>query len=128
MSKKLEAIQWLRLVLELGLAEAKEATENTPTVLADGLTIKECENIKSILEKHFAYVEISKDSKSHTHNDYYINSRYVQGERVPRRLQCPGCRSLDVATVRRGDSLFSLIFGGVSFVNVCKSCGKQFRS
>uniref|UniRef100_A0A7C3Z107 Large ribosomal subunit protein bL12 n=1 Tax=Desulfobacca acetoxidans TaxID=60893 RepID=A0A7C3Z107_9BACT len=55
---KIQVIKEVRAITSLGLKEAKEAVENVPTVLKEGVSKAEAEEIKKKLEAQGATVEI----------------------------------------------------------------------
>ncbi|HEY9191017.1 MAG TPA: 50S ribosomal protein L7/L12 [Sulfurovum sp.] len=57
-AKKINAIKVVRAVTGLGLKEAKDAVENTPTVLKEGASKDEAEDIKKQLEEAGASCEL----------------------------------------------------------------------
>jgi large subunit ribosomal protein L7/L12 len=56
--KKINTIKVVRQVTGLGLKEAKEAAENTPTVIKEGVSKEEAEELKKQFEEAGAKVEI----------------------------------------------------------------------
>ncbi len=56
--KKINTIKVIRKVTGLGLKEAKEAAENTPTVIKEGVSKEEAEELKKEFEEAGAKVEI----------------------------------------------------------------------
>ncbi len=56
--KKINVIKVVREVTGLGLKEAKDATENTPSVLKEGVSKAEAEDIKRKLEEAGASCEL----------------------------------------------------------------------
>ncbi len=57
-AKKINVIKAVRAITGLGLKEAKEAVENTPTKIKEGVSKDEAEEIKKQLEEAGASVEI----------------------------------------------------------------------
>lgn len=57
-AKKINVIKVVRAVTGLGLKEAKDATENTPTTLKEGVSKDEAEKIKKELEEAGAVCEL----------------------------------------------------------------------
>ncbi|MRI58949.1 MAG: 50S ribosomal protein L7/L12 [Epsilonproteobacteria bacterium] len=57
-AKKINTIKVIRQVTGLGLKEAKEAAENTPTVIKEGVSKEEAEELKKQFEEAGAKVEI----------------------------------------------------------------------
>ncbi|MBD3791010.1 MAG: 50S ribosomal protein L7/L12 [Campylobacterales bacterium] len=57
-AKKINTIKVVRAVTGLGLKEAKDAVENTPTVLKEGASKEEAEDIKKQLEEAGASCEL----------------------------------------------------------------------
>ena len=57
-AKKINAIKVVRAVTGLGLKEAKDAVENTPTTLKEGVSKEEAEDIKKQLEEAGASCEL----------------------------------------------------------------------
>ncbi len=57
-SNKVAVIKAVRAVTGLGLKEAKEAVENTPTTLKEGVSKEEAEELKKQLEEAGATVEV----------------------------------------------------------------------
>ena len=57
-AKKINTIKVVRAVTGLGLKEAKDAVENTPTVLKEGASKEEAEEAKKQLEEAGATVEL----------------------------------------------------------------------
>lgn len=55
---KIQVIKEVRAVTSLGLKEAKEAVENVPTTLKEGISKAEAQEIKTKLEAQGASVEI----------------------------------------------------------------------
>jgi len=55
---KIQVIKEVRAITGLGLKEAKEAVENVPTTLKEGVSKAEAEEIKKKLEEQGATVEI----------------------------------------------------------------------
>ncbi|MGQ9921412.1 MAG: 50S ribosomal protein L7/L12 [Desulfobacca sp.] len=55
---KIQVIKEVRAITGLGLKEAKDAVENVPTVLKEGVSKAEAEEIKKKLEEQGATVEI----------------------------------------------------------------------
>ncbi|MBW1918276.1 MAG: 50S ribosomal protein L7/L12 [Deltaproteobacteria bacterium] len=55
---KIPVIKEVRAITSLGLKEAKEAVENVPTTLKEGISKAEAEEIKKKLEEQGATVEI----------------------------------------------------------------------
>lgn len=56
--KKINVIKVVRAITGLGLKEAKDAVENTPTVLKEGASKDEAEDIKKQLEEAGASCEL----------------------------------------------------------------------
>ena len=56
--KKINTIKVIRQVTGLGLKEAKEAAENTPTTIKEGISKEEAEELKKQFEEAGAKVEI----------------------------------------------------------------------
>ncbi|MRJ02309.1 MAG: 50S ribosomal protein L7/L12 [Epsilonproteobacteria bacterium] len=56
--KKINTIKVIRQVTGLGLKEAKEAAENTPTTIKEGVSKEEAEELKKKFEEAGAKVEI----------------------------------------------------------------------
>ncbi len=56
--KKINTIKVIRQVTGLGLKEAKEAAEQTPTVIKEGVSKEEAEELKKQFEEAGAKVEI----------------------------------------------------------------------
>ena len=57
-AKKIDVIKAVREVTSLGLKEAKDAVDNVPSTLKEGLTKAEAEEIKKKLEDQGATVEL----------------------------------------------------------------------
>ncbi len=57
-AKKIQVIKVVREITSLGLKEAKDAVDNTPSTLKEGLTKAEAEEIKKKLEDQGATVEL----------------------------------------------------------------------
>jgi large subunit ribosomal protein L7/L12 len=57
-AKKINAIKVVRALTGLGLKEAKDAVENTPTTLKEGVSKEEAEDIKKQLEEAGASCEL----------------------------------------------------------------------
>ena len=57
-AKKINTIKVVRAVTGLGLKEAKDAVENTPTVLKEAVSKEEAEDIKKQLEEAGAACEL----------------------------------------------------------------------
>jgi large subunit ribosomal protein L7/L12 len=57
-ANKIQVIKEVRAITSLGLKEAKEAVENVPTTLKEGISKAEAEEIKKKLEAQGATVEI----------------------------------------------------------------------
>ncbi len=57
-SNKVAVIKAVRAITGLGLKEAKEAVESAPTVLKEGVSKEEAEEVKKALEEAGAQVEI----------------------------------------------------------------------
>jgi len=57
-AKKIQVIKVVREITSLGLKEAKDAVDNTPSTLKEGLTKAEAEEIKKKLEDQGANVEL----------------------------------------------------------------------
>lgn len=57
-AKKIQVIKVVREITSLGLKEAKDAVDNTPSTLKEGLTKAEAEEIKKKLEEQGATVEL----------------------------------------------------------------------
>ncbi len=57
-AKKINVIKAVRSITGLGLKEAKEAVENTPTKIKEGVSKEEAEEVKKQLEEAGASVEI----------------------------------------------------------------------
>ncbi|WP_198245298.1 50S ribosomal protein L7/L12 [methane-oxidizing endosymbiont of Gigantopelta aegis] len=57
-SNKVSVIKAVRAITGLGLKEAKEAVESAPTVLKEGVSKEEAEEVKKALEEAGAQVEI----------------------------------------------------------------------
>ena len=57
-AKKINVIKAVRALTGLGLKEAKEATENTPTTIKEGVSKEDAEEAKKQLEEAGATVEI----------------------------------------------------------------------
>ena len=57
-AKKIQVIKVVREVTSLGLKEAKDAVDNAPTVVREGVTKAEAEEIKKKLEEQGAVVEL----------------------------------------------------------------------
>jgi len=57
-AKKIQVIKVVREITSLGLKEAKDAVDSTPSTLKEGLTKAEAEEIKKKLEDQGATVEL----------------------------------------------------------------------
>jgi large subunit ribosomal protein L7/L12 len=57
-AKKIQVIKVVREITSLGLKEAKDAVDNAPTVVKEGVTKAEAEEIKKKLEEQGAVVEL----------------------------------------------------------------------
>ena len=57
-AKKIQVIKVVREITSLGLKEAKDAVDNAPTVLKEGISKAEAEEIKKKLEEQGADVEL----------------------------------------------------------------------
>jgi large subunit ribosomal protein L7/L12 len=57
-AKKIQVIKVVREITSLGLKEAKDAVDNAPTVVREGVTKAEAEEIKKKLEDQGAVVEV----------------------------------------------------------------------
>ncbi|MEO6056417.1 MAG: 50S ribosomal protein L7/L12 [Gemmatimonadales bacterium] len=57
-AKKIQVIKVVREITSLGLKEAKDAVDNTPSVLKEGISKAEAEEIKKKLEDQGADVEL----------------------------------------------------------------------
>ncbi len=57
-AKTIQVIQVVREITSLGLKEAKDAVDNTPSVLKEGVSKAEAEEIKKKLEEQGAVVEL----------------------------------------------------------------------
>jgi len=57
-AKKIQVIKVVREITSLGLKEAKDAVDNAPTVLKEGISKAEAEEIKKKLEEQGAEVEL----------------------------------------------------------------------
>jgi large subunit ribosomal protein L7/L12 len=57
-AKKIQVIKVVREITSLGLKEAKDAVDNTPSTLKEGITKAEAEEIKKKLEDQGATVEL----------------------------------------------------------------------
>jgi large subunit ribosomal protein L7/L12 len=57
-AKKIQVIKVVREITSLGLKEAKDAVDNSPTVLKEGISKAEAEEIKKKLEEQGAEVEL----------------------------------------------------------------------
>jgi len=57
-AKKIQVIKVVREITSLGLKEAKDAVDNTPSTLKEGLSKAEAEEIKKKLEDQGATVEL----------------------------------------------------------------------
>ena len=57
-TKKIQVIKVVREITSLGLKEAKDAVDNTPSTLKEGISKAEAEEIKKKLEEQGAEVEL----------------------------------------------------------------------
>jgi large subunit ribosomal protein L7/L12 len=57
-AKKIQVIKVVREITSLGLKEAKDAVDNTPSVLKEGISKAEAEEIRKRLEEQGATVEL----------------------------------------------------------------------
>ncbi|MBA3585924.1 MAG: 50S ribosomal protein L7/L12, partial [Gemmatimonadetes bacterium] len=57
-AKKIQVIKVVREITSLGLKEAKDAVDNAPTVVKEGISKAEAEEIKKRLEEQGAVVEL----------------------------------------------------------------------
>ena len=57
-AKKIQVIKVVREITSLGLKEAKDAVDNSPTVVKEGISKAEAEEIKKKLEEQGAVVEL----------------------------------------------------------------------
>lgn len=57
-AKKIQVIKAVREVTSLGLKEAKDAVDNVPTVIKEGISKAEAEEVKKKLEEQGAVVEL----------------------------------------------------------------------
>ena len=57
-AKKIQVIKVVREITSLGLKEAKDAVDNAPTVVKEGISKAEAEEIKKKLEDQGAEVEL----------------------------------------------------------------------
>ena len=57
-AKKIQVIKVVREITSLGLKEAKDAVDNAPTVVREGVSKAEAEEIKKKLEEQGAVVEV----------------------------------------------------------------------
>ena len=113
--QKLTLIRGLRLIFNMGLVEAKNASESLPFELVNGLTKDECEDLKKQVESYHGSVEIVADYASTKHSNKTKQER------------CPLCGSTFLSTAKRGYSFLFGFFGRNDIVNVCKICGYKFK-
>jgi large subunit ribosomal protein L7/L12 len=57
-AKKIQVIKVVREITSLGLKEAKDAVDNTPSTLKEGISKAEAEELKKRLEEQGAVVEL----------------------------------------------------------------------
>ena len=57
-AKKIQVIKVVREITSLGLKEAKDAVDNAPTVVREGVTKAEADEIRKKLEEQGAVVEV----------------------------------------------------------------------
>ena len=57
-AKKIQVIKVVREITSLGLKEAKDAVDNTPSTIKEGISKAEAEEIKKKLEEQGAVVEL----------------------------------------------------------------------
>jgi large subunit ribosomal protein L7/L12 len=58
LNQKIQVIKVVREITSLGLKEAKDAVDNAPSVLKEGISKAEAEEIKKKLEEQGAEVEL----------------------------------------------------------------------
>ena len=124
---KLTAIKGIRETLDYGLADAKRLSENAPCNLATGLTLEECEKLRTQLEEYCVIIDIVDDLKSEEHNDVIerLEAERLSGARPPlyRRPRCPVCGLPEIKMVERKVPVFFGLFKKTKIVSVCKACG-----
>lgn len=125
--QKINLIKGLRIVLKLGLADAKNVSESLPYEIACGLTENECEELKRRLEPYYASVNIVADKASNEHSDFFKALEFGRKRPVSEQPRCPMCGSVHFSTVEASSSIFRVFIGRGKIVNICQSCGHKFK-
>lgn len=114
---KIIAIKIIREVTGLGLADAKNLSEQLHPIIADNVDVNTATQIAQQFLKHGINAQIIDADK----NVLEITPANTIIAR------CPKCGSTSVATVNRGYSLVWGFIGSGKPINVCQACGYKFK-
>lgn len=122
---KIKIIKFIRLFMGYGLAEAKEFVENTPSIIAQGLTRGDAESLKRRCEAEEGIVEIRPDAEATKPNP--IMRQVEIKEAAKNTVTCPRCGSTAITTGNRGFSIVTGFLGSGKTVNRCGNCGYKWE-
>lgn len=130
-AKKNQLVTILGMFFKFNTITTIQMIQNLPNQLVEGLSMEECEYIKTEMEKCGGKVEICGDDNSTEHNYYGVNRAWVKTNQSkpsePPKPRCPKCGSTSLATVSRGYSITLGLIGSGNPMNVCQNCGYKFK-
>ena len=115
------------------LADRDISSQKLPALIADGLSIDECNMIQERLSAFGCITIIEKDEQSISKNNY-LQSRNISDLPGEKRLQrakeqprCPKCSSTSITTGARGVNWTFGLIGASKTVNRCANCGYTWK-
>lgn len=121
--EKVKSIKVIREVTGLGLAEAKDITDNIPYMFLTDISYEKCKDIQNQFELYGATVEI-------VDNNYSI-SDLKKDIKVQSQVRCPFCNSVNVNKISGTKKAMSIIGFGILSNKIgkqwhCNNCKSDF--
>lgn len=124
-AKELDTVSYILKLKDVGLSEAREAINDTPTALFANISIK---NAKAIEEKLSSLGNVIKiqptEFPEETEDEITVSAYY---DKANKPVVCPRCGSTSISTGQRGYSLVTGFWGSGKTTNRCSSCGFSWQ-
>lgn len=134
---KVKVIKVIREITGLGLKEAKELVENTPSEIIGGITEQDATNFEKMFLSEGAKIEIKLDLESTEKYDVFKFLREKDTKSIPKNAKaskqpsnipkCPKCGSTAITAGQRGYTLLTGFLGSNKTVNRCSNCGHTWK-
>lgn len=117
---KMNAINGIKNTLHVGLLDAKDIVEKSPSILKRGISLEQANRIRGELELYKVGTVIIPYNEEDDEN--IILEKYKDY-----RVHCPRCGSTSITTGQRGFSLLTGFLGSNKTVNRCGKCGYSWQ-